>query len=283
MRRALGLLAVLGALAQPGAVPAQQTGAAGSEPAPEFEGRIEALRHAEVSSALNSLVLKVHFDPGQRVEQGDALFTLDDTDQRIELETARANVLRAELTLVSARDELERTRELAERGAAAGVALFKAEAAHTLADAMLAKARASHDAAQLQLDRTVIRAPIGGRIGAPRVAQGAFVKANGKVLAEIVQLDPVRLSYRVPYVARLKQLGIETLSFPDSLLDRVDLTVIVPGGWEHPQRARPSHVSPDLDPETGMMTIWAEVANPQALLRPGMAVRVRPTQRPDQR
>ena len=89
-----------------------------------------------------------------------------------------------------------------------------------------------------------------------------------------MQLDPVRLSYQVPYAQRIDELDLEDLRFPDSLLSRITLTIRVTEDWTYPLTTRPTHVSADLDPDSGAITLWAEVPNPQGQLRPGMAVTV---------
>jgi len=241
-----------------------------------FPGRIEAQNQADVSNEVASVVTIIHFRPGELVQQGQVLFTLDATDFVLTLETQQANVLRAEATLTSARQDFERLAKLKQRGSATGVQVLKAEVAQAFADAVRAETNAKLKAAQIALNRTVIRAPISGVIGPSSVNVGTYVKVGRGPLASIVQLDPVRLAYSVPYVARVQQLEIEDLRFPESLLSRVLLTVKVSDTWFHPQTTRPTHVSSNVDHAAGTMTIWAELANPMGQLRPGMRVTVMP-------
>ncbi len=241
-----------------------------------WNGRIDAVQTAEVSASIESIVTDILFEAGSYVEQGQPLVILDETKFRIEVETARSNVIRAELTAASARRDLERAVKLKERGSVTDVAFFKTEAAHTLAGAVLAKTRADLLAAQKDLEKAVIRAPIDGVISPPDVALGTYVKPGRKPLARIVQLDPVRLTYTVPYVERIEDLEITDMRLPLDLLERVELTIILSETWEYPHRASPSQVSANVDPVTGELTVWAEVENPKALLRPGMKVKVRP-------
>jgi membrane fusion protein (multidrug efflux system) len=46
----------------------------------------------------------------------------------------------------------------------------------------------------------------------------------------------------------------------------------LPGNRIYPGEARPHAASPEVDAETGTVTVWAQFPNPDALLRPGMAV-----------
>ena len=96
------------------------------------------------------------------------------------------------------------------------------------------------------------------------------------MLATIVQLDPVRIAYQIPYPDRLVELGLDDLSTIQSYADTVDLVVKLTPDWDHPQLAEPMFLSSDVDPETRSLTAWAIVANPTRTLRPGMEVQVKP-------
>lgn len=242
----------------------------------EFPGRIEALRQADVANAVASIVTGIHFTPGQFVRQGDPLFTLDATDFQLQLDTERANVLRAEATLKSAAADFERLSQLKERGSATGVQVLKAEVARAFADAVRAETQAALKAAETNLERAIIRAPISGVISVPQVRVGSYVKVGRGPLATIIALDRVRLSYEIPYVQRVDELDIEDMRFPLSLLDRVVLTIRIADGWVYAEQTRPDNVSATVDSATGNMTIWAELANPMGQLRPGMRVTVLP-------
>lgn len=249
----------------------------------EFPGRISAVNQADVSNAVAATVTAIHFTPGQYVIPGDLLITLDKTEYELAVETEVANLLRAEATLKSAAQDFERLQQLQSRGSATNVQLLKAEVAEAMADAVRAETRARVKAAQIDLARTEIRAPISGVISAPTVNVGSYVKVGRAPLATITQLDPVRLSYEVPYVERVRALGIEDMRFPESLLSRITLTVLVAEGWEHPHATTPDYVEAGVNPDSGTLTIWAELPNPKGQLRPGMQVRVRPQIAPPSR
>ncbi|WP_222435008.1 efflux RND transporter periplasmic adaptor subunit [Falsiphaeobacter marinintestinus] len=240
----------------------------------EFPGRIEALNQSEVSNAVAATVTAIHFSPGEYVTPGDLLFTLDKAGFELAVETEVAFLLRAEATLKSAARDFERMQRLQSRGSATGVQVLKAEVAQAMADAVRAETRARVKAAQMDLARTDIRAPISGVISAPSVKVGSYVKVGNGPLATIMQLDPVRLSYEVPYIDRVESLGLTELPFPESLLSSVTLTVKITESWTHPHRTRPSNVDAVVNPVTGTLTIWAELPNPDGQLRPGMRVRV---------
>ena len=241
-----------------------------------FPGRIEALNSYDVSNLIDGIVTGVHFKPGQMVEVGDLLFTIDASAYELAVKTQRVNTVRAETSLASARQDLERIRTLKNRGSATDVQMLKAEVALALGDALVEEAKAELTLAEADLEATRIRAPISGIISRSEVNPGGYVKTGRAPLARIDQMDPVRLSYAIPYVERIEELGIKDLSYPRELLKRVTLRVRISETWMYPETATPDNTASRVDYSTGTMTIWAELPNPGFQLRPGMRVTVLP-------
>lgn len=241
-----------------------------------FPGRIEALNSYDVSNLVDGVVTGVHFKPGQMVEAGDLLFTIDASAYELAVKTRRVNTMRAEKTFASARQDLERIRTLKDRGSATDVQMLKAEVALALGDALVQEAKAELTLAEGDLEATRILAPISGIISHSEVNPGGYVKTGRAPLARIDQMDPVRLSYAIPYVERIEELAINDLSSPRDLLKRATLRVRISETWMYPGTATPDNTSSRVDYSTGTMTIWAELPNPSFQLRPGMRVTVLP-------
>ena len=242
----------------------------------EYPGIIEALNSYDVSNLIDGVVTEVHFKPGQFVQAGDILFTIDPGPYELTVTTQRLNTVRAETTLSSARQDLERIQKLKGRGSATDVQMLKAVAALSLGDARLEQAKAELKSAETDLENTLIRARISGIISPSDVNPGAYVEKGGGPLARIDQMDPVRLSYSIPYVDRIEQLAIDDLRSPQELLDTVTLRIKISDTWVYPETTTPDNLSSRVDSSSGAMTVWAELANPNFQLRPGMRVSVQP-------
>ena len=59
----------------------------------EFEGRVEAVHHAELASHLNGIITEIAFEGGEEVQAGDPLIMLDPAE--FELAVAQAKALLA--------------------------------------------------------------------------------------------------------------------------------------------------------------------------------------------
>lgn len=242
----------------------------------EFPGRIEALVSHDVSNVIEGVITQVHFKPGQFVEAGDILFSIDDGPYELAVKTQRLQTIRAETTLTSARQDLDRIQKLRNRGSATDVQMLKAEVALSLGDALVEQTKAELKAAEANLASTRIRAPISGMMSRSEVNPGAYVKIGRGPLARIDQMDPLRLSYAIPYVERIEQLAIDDLRAPRELLDTVTLRIKLSETWMYSETTTPDQVSSRVDYSSGTLTIWAELANPNFHLRPGMRVTVLP-------
>lgn len=246
-----------------------------------FEGHIEACDRAELSSRLDGVVIDLLFSGGEAVTEGQPLILLDPADAELAVAVAEANLAMAEAELDEASREASRQEQLAARGISPDAVVGSARTAKAAAEAQVRLAKAEFDRAALDLERTVIRAPIAGIVGEPLTVIGAFLEAeSGAPLGRIIALDPVVVSYRVPYATRLATLNVNELGSLEALLARIRIAVTLPDGTVYPHGAVPDHTSAEVDPVGGTVTVRAPLANPDFVLRPGMAVTVASTLAP---
>ena len=76
-----------------------------------FKGIVAPARSYDIAPPFDGQVIEIHFKPGEYVEKGKLLFTLDTTKEELELERDKAQLLRAEAQLRIA----EVTRSFAKR------------------------------------------------------------------------------------------------------------------------------------------------------------------------
>lgn len=240
-----------------------------------FDGRVQAQQHADVSNRIDGVVSAVHFAAGQNVSAGDLLFELAPKSYEAAVAAARADLARAGAELRQKQFVLTQQGELRSKGVASELRYQEVANDAAIAEAGVASAQAALQLAELELSRTRIMAPIGGRVGEPLVALGAFLEAElGRPLARIVQLDPIRVVYRVPYEQRLRTLAEAGGSSVAALLGRVTVQLSLPGGQPYPQSSHPDFSSSEVDPLTGTTEVAASFANPEQIFLPGLSVRV---------
>ena len=134
---------------------------------------------------------------------------------------------------------------------------------------------AALDAAQVQLQRSRIVAPIGGRIEVSTVSPGALVTANQTAaLTQITQLDPmhVDITQSSTEVLRL-QRDLAAGHFERLPSGAAQVRIVLEDGSVYPHAATLKFEGVNVNTSTGAITLRAQVPNPDRVLLPGMYVR----------
>ena len=166
-------------------------------------GSVAAVHGVTVSADLPGMVGKIGFDSGHRVEAGDVLVELDTSQERAQLAAAEA-----QRDLV--RLNLDRSRQLLDKGVVA-----QAEYDQIAAEAKQAEARVGEIRATIQ--RKVIRAPFAGVLGLRQVNLGQYLNP-GDAVVPLQSMDPVYVNFSLPQqdVAALR-IGAEVNVAADSI------------------------------------------------------------------
>jgi RND family efflux transporter MFP subunit len=155
--------------------------------------RAEVKVVAEVPARLER-ILK---EEGARVNKGDLLAVLDDTDYRLTLERAKASLAVADANRAHAAVERDRANNLLKTGGITDKDHLAAQVSLQVADASVAQAKAEVAIAEQNVTRTKIIAPFSGRI-ADRLADAGTVLANGTPLFQIVDDSVLEFRGAVP-------------------------------------------------------------------------------------
>lgn len=240
----------------------------------ELPGRTSAVETSDVRPQVNGLITARLFDEGQVVRQGQPLYRIDAATYEAQVESAKAALARARANVSTTAALSRRYAELVKINAISKQEAENAAAAAEQARADVAAQTAALRAAGIDLERTMIRAPIGGRIGRSTVTVGALVSAaQPTALATIQSLGSVHVD--------IPQSSAEMLRLRRRLADgelsragdaaRVRLRL--EDGSIYPQQGVLKFAEVTVDPQTGSQVIRAEFPNPQGLLLPGMFVR----------
>jgi RND family efflux transporter MFP subunit len=161
----------------------------------ELVGRFEAVESVEIRPQISGRLLKAHFVDGQMVRRGDVLFTIDPAPAQAAADRASAQAEEARAASELAASLLARAESLRESGA---ISLEEYDRRKRSADQAAAAARAAGAAARaakVDLDFTVVRSPIDGRVSDRRVDPGNVVTADQSVLTTVVSQSPIHFEF----------------------------------------------------------------------------------------
>lgn len=240
----------------------------------ELPGRTSAYETSEVRPQVNGLILERLFREGDMVRKGQPLYRIDPAPYRAQVASARAALARARAGIANSEALARRYGELVEINAISRQQAEDAASAAQQARADVAAQQAALQAAEIDLARTTIRAPISGRIGRSTYTTGALVSASQvEPLTTIQRLDPIFVD--------IQQSSAEVLDLRQQLasgeLDRSGEAARVQLKLEndstYPAAGTLSFTDVTVDPTTGSQVIRAVFPNRQGLLLPGMYVR----------
>ncbi len=211
-----GLLAVLLALTVPCGCSEERTSAGdrqGGAPNVAFPVEVETAAVSEVEysvSAVGSVaafetvqlvarvpgtVEKVSFAEGDRVGATQVLVEIEPERYRIEVDSARAALLRAQAEAAEAEAGLTRREALPRLFPEEDVESYRTRV--QVADAVVLERKAALARAELNLEGAHVHAIAAGRIETRTVQTGQYVQA-GTVLATLVRREPLLLRFEVP-------------------------------------------------------------------------------------
>ena len=182
---------------------------------------------------------------------------------------------KTEAALIDSQSNVERYEGLVKINAISRQIYDQAVATLAQNKAELLAGNAAVETAELNLGYAKVTAPISGRIGKALVTEGALVSATEATeLAVIRQMDPVYFDFTQSStdVLRLKR-AMENGSLQKVASGAARVTLILEDGAEYPHAGKLLFSDIAVDATTGMITLRAEVPNPEDLLMPGMFAR----------
>jgi membrane fusion protein, multidrug efflux system len=248
----------------------------------ELTGNTSAFNKVDLMARVQGFLEKVGYKDGQTVAAGATLFVIEQLPYETNLQIAEATVKQQQALLVQYDADLKRQLDLQQRQVASEAKLDDSRAKRDSTFAALEQAKGQVEQAKINLGYTEIKAPFTGIVTARLVDPGALVGAGGPTkLATIVQIEPIYVNFSVneQQVLQIReQLRSQGVTLKDLGPIPVEVGLQTETGFPHTGRI--DYIAPDLDQSTGTLSVRGLLDNKDAVLLPGLFVRVRvPTQR----
>jgi membrane fusion protein (multidrug efflux system) len=237
----------------------------------DLVGRLSPYRSADVRARVPGVLLRRVYEEGSDVREGQLLFEIDPAPLQASLGVAQGQLAQAEASYANSRALAERARRLAPQKFVSQNDLDNAVAAERSAGAAVEAARANVRNAQINLGYAKVTSPIAGRAGKQRVTEGALVgQGDATLLTTVDQLDPLFANFSISSteLSRLRAAANVSLA----AAGKATVQVVLPGDRVHEQPGVVDFSDTTVDPETGAVSLRAQVPNPGNVLFPGSFV-----------
>ncbi|RLA58320.1 MAG: efflux RND transporter periplasmic adaptor subunit [Gammaproteobacteria bacterium] len=248
----------------------------------DYVGRTEASKRVEVNARVNGFLEEIAFVDGGVVAKRGTLYRIDPEPYQAVVDRAKATLSSRQAALDKFRRDVARIKPLFEEDAASQLDYDDSVANVQQGEAALAEAKADLKKAQLELDYTEIKSPIGGMIGESRVDVGALIKASDPVpLTTVSQIDPINVYFAMSALDYLNARRRVRSRYEDQKSEREGralegkVSITLPDDSQYRFKGVVSFTSPQINPETGTFAIRALVRNPDRELLPGQYTRVK--------
>ena len=207
-------------------------------------GSLAPNESAQIRAEIAGQVRAIHFHEGERVEQGRVLVKIDDAELLAQVAQSEARFKLAELNL-------QRAENLRQTGTSTQAEYDRALSEYAAGKGELALLR-------VRLEKTEIKAPFAGVVGARVISPGDYVD-NTKIIATIADLSRLKVDFQVPE----RYLGKLRVGTPFTVKSKALVT-------EAPVQGEVYFVDAVIDRETRSSELKGYLNNPPPALQAGM-------------
>jgi membrane fusion protein, multidrug efflux system len=162
-------------------------------------GSVSAFYTANIKSRVDGQIMRVNFQEGQVVKEGDLLIVIDPRPYQVQQEQMEAQLFKDKASLRDAKLNLDRYRTLIPSGSIAQQQVDTQQSLVDQLDGQVRTDQAQIDNAKLQIVYCNITAPFTGRVGLRQVDPGNIVHATDtNPMLVLTQLQPIAVIFTLP-------------------------------------------------------------------------------------
>ena len=235
----------------------------------DFSGKTEAKNNVFITAKVAGELKEIYFQAGQSVQEGQNLFRIDDRSYSAILSQKKSSLQKNKASLNLAIANVNRYKPLVQKGLAPREKLDELVASQKQLEAIVNEDLATIKEAQVDVDDTIIKASISGKLGKSLIDIGNNVSTSDK-LVNIVQSEELYVNFNPSSkdVFLLNQYKSE--KYPD--------VIVLPEGIENIDlgiKGKVDFIDNVTDVDTGTVSMRAIIKNDNELLFPGTFVNIK--------
>lgn len=216
-------------------------------------GAVEPDKRSIIASEIEGLVEDLPGTEGTFVNKGDVIARFNTRSLEIDLNEAKANKREAQARYELARKNLDRFKELEQKGVASTQQLQDAESEKSALNARIAQFQAKVDGLEYDIEQSNITAPFSGFVTEEYTEVGQWVQKGGPVV-ELIDISSAEIGIDMPerYINKIKK-GLNVIVNFDAIADmdmKGEITSLVP---QADREARTFPVKVMLDNKDGII------------------------------
>lgn len=229
--------------------------------AQEFVADIHAVQNVEIRSKITGFLDKVHVDEGQKVANGQLLFTINSQELQQELLKANAQLKNAMADYKIAEVSLNNTKVLFEKEIVAEPEIEMAKAKLEAAKAKVEEAASAISSIQLQISFASVKAPFDGTINRLPLKAGSLVE-EGSLLTTLSNTHEVFAYFNLSEKQHLALMRDQQNN------SAAKVKLLMADGMVYPYEGKIETAESEIDRSTGNLALRARFKN-NGLLKHG--------------
>jgi membrane fusion protein, multidrug efflux system len=243
----------------------------------DYTAALEGKINVEIRAQVDGYLDKIYVDEGTYVKAGQPLFKINDHSYQEQLNTAIANLHVAQANMNSAQIEIDKLAPLVKNNVVSEIQLKSANSAYEATKASVEQAKAAIASARINLNFSLIRAPVSGYIGRIPKRIGNLVAKNDAqgmtTLSDIEEIYAYFSLSEADFLRFNKEYQGNTLEEKIKKVRPVALILADGSVYDHPGRV--DIVNGEFDKNMGSISLRARFPNPGKLLRSGNSGKIR--------
>ncbi|MBQ9235735.1 MAG: efflux RND transporter periplasmic adaptor subunit [Alphaproteobacteria bacterium] len=222
----------------------------------KFVGYVIPIEQVMMAANAEGYIDDVLVEGGQNVKVGDNLVLIDQRPYQAQLEAAKAAVAQADAEYQNAKSYYKRVRQSGKQAFSA-LERDNALSRYKSTYAAYQQALANVHKAEIDLNYTVVQAPINGIVGNIFITKGNYITPNTSMFS-LVQSDPVRVVFSMPDKDFWRLTRGQENKFSDETIK-----ISLPDGQVYPHNGIFKFYDNVLDKSTNSIAVYADFANPE--------------------